>query len=45
MLQFYKIQQGKGHKQLTAKQILQRLAIAFAKVIASNTSESLLNEI
>ena len=30
MLEFYKTQQGKGHKHLTAKQMLQRLAIALA---------------
>ena len=30
MFQFHKIQQGKGVKQLTAKQMHQRLAIALA---------------
>ena len=30
MLESYKIQQGKGLKQLPAKQMHQRLAIAFA---------------
>ena len=30
MLESYKIQQGKGLKQLTAKQMHQRLAIALA---------------
>ena len=35
----------KGFKILTPKQMLQRLAIAFAQVKANNNSENLLNEI
>ena len=34
-----------GLKILTAKQMLQRLTLAFAQVKADNTSENLLNEI
>ena len=37
--------EGKGLKILTPKQMLQRLAIAFAQVKAGNNSENLLNEI
>ena len=36
---------GKGFKVLTPKQLLQRLLIALAQVIAANNSENLLNEI
>ena len=36
---------GKGFKILTPKQMLQRLPVALAQVIAGNTSENLLNEI
>ena len=38
-------QKCKGIKILTPKQMLQRLPIAFAQVIAGNTSKNLLNEI
>ena len=34
---------GKGLKNLTSKQMLQRLSIALAQVKAGNISESLLN--
>ena len=37
--------EGKGHKKLTPKQMLQRLSIALAQVKAGNNSESLLNKI
>ena len=37
--------EGTALKILTPKQILQRLPIALAQVIAGNNSESLLNEI
>ena len=37
--------EGTGLKILTLKQMLKRLAIALARVKASNNSESLLNEI
>ena len=40
-----KATEGKGLKILTPKQMLQRLAIAFAQVKAGNNSENLLNEI
>ena len=36
---------GTGHKILTPKQMLQRLAIALAQVKAGNNSENLLNKI
>ena len=36
--------EGKGRKILTPKQMLQRLPISLAQVIAGNNSESLLNE-
>ena len=36
---------GKGLKNLTSKQMLQRLSIALAQVKAGNNSENLLNEI
>ena len=39
------LNQGKGLKILTPKQILQRLPIALAQMKAGNNSESLLNEI
>ena len=38
-------QEGKGHKKLTPKQILQILPMALAQIKAGNNSESLLNEI
>ena len=38
-------QEGKEHKILTLKQMLQRLPIALAQIKAGNNSESLLNEI
>ena len=41
----YYSKQGKGHKILTPKQMLQRLPIALAQIKAGNTSKSLLNEI
>ena len=37
--------EGKGHKILTLKQMLQRLPITLAQVKAGNNSESLLNKI
>ena len=40
-----KATKGTGLKILTPKQMLQRLPIALAQVKASNSSESLLNEI
>ena len=40
-----KATEGKGLKILTPKQMLQRLAIAFAQLKAGNSSENLLNEI
>ena len=39
------MENGKGIKVLTPKQMLQRLPIALAQVKAGNNSESLLNEI
>ena len=39
-----KATEGKGLKILTLKQMLQRLAIAFAQVKAGNKSENVLNE-
>ena len=41
----YEVKHGKGPKILTPKQMLQRLPIALAQVLASNTSKNLLNEI
>ena len=41
----YELNQRKGLKILTPKQILQRLPIALAQIKAGNNSESLLNEI
>ena len=40
-----KAKHGKKIKLLTPKQIIQRLLIAIAQVIAGNTSKNLLNEI
>ena len=40
-----KTKYGEWLKMLTPKQMLQRLPIALAQVIAGNTSENLLNEI
>ena len=40
-----KATEGKGLKILTLKQMLQRLAIAFAQVKAGSKSENVLNEI
>ena len=45
IIEFTKIQKGKGIKILTHKQMLQRLPLALAHVKAGNTSENLLNEI
>ena len=41
----HKAKYEKGFKILTPKQMLQRLKVALAQVIAGNTSENLLNEI
>ena len=45
IIYFIKQQKGKGLKILTAKKMLQRLAIALAQARAGNTSENLPNEI
>ena len=39
------LKKGTGLKELTSKQMLQRLAIAFAQISTRNNSEILLNEI
>ena len=41
----YESKQGKGLKELTPKQMLQGLPIAFTQIKAAKNSESLLNEI